>query len=136
MISFPLGKPSSGPRMTTTLAANSRLSRGYSAPAPAWLYCRMHGGTIRVRTHLRGPRTSLCLLDDPVTFAINEDHAPKIPRGATCELSAVALRPANEDAVGVSRPRPRRFAMIVMKGSFGSKMSHATHFVGTADLPP
>src|SRR5258705_11092758 len=44
----------------------------------AWLYCRMHGGTIPVRTHLRGPRTSLCLLDDPVTFAINEDHAPKI----------------------------------------------------------
>src|SRR5882757_8838593 len=38
----------------------------------------MHGGTIPVRTHLRGPRTSLCLLDDPVTFAINEDHAPKI----------------------------------------------------------
>jgi len=33
MISFLLGKPSSGPRMTTTLAANSRLSRGYSAPA-------------------------------------------------------------------------------------------------------
>src|SRR5207237_9973767 len=30
---FLLGKPSSGPRMTTTLAANSRLSRGYSAPA-------------------------------------------------------------------------------------------------------
>src|SRR5437763_4544362 len=33
MISFLLGKPSSAPRMTTTLAANSRLSRGYSAPA-------------------------------------------------------------------------------------------------------
>src|SRR5205814_7901495 len=44
----------------------------------AWLCYRMHGGTIPVRTHLRGPRTSLCLLDDPVTFAINEDHAPKI----------------------------------------------------------
>src|SRR6516225_3898563 len=65
MIRFLLGKPSSGPRMTSTSSA-------------AWLYCRMHGGTIAVRTHLRGPRTSLCFLDDPVTFAINEDHAPKI----------------------------------------------------------
>src|SRR6516225_10054488 len=65
MIRFLLGKPSSGPRMTSTSSA-------------AWLYCRMHGGTIPVRTHLRGPRTSLCFLDDPVTFPINEDHAPKI----------------------------------------------------------
>jgi len=38
----------------------------------------MHGDTIPVRTHIRGPRTSLCLLDAPLTFAINEDHAPKI----------------------------------------------------------
>src|SRR5580765_5239676 len=73
MISFLLGKPSSGPRTTTTLAANSRLSRGYSAPARRGSMAA-YIGTIPVRTHLRGPRTSLCLLDDPGTFATNEEH--------------------------------------------------------------
>src|SRR5215470_13562223 len=100
MISFPLGKPSSGPRMTTTLAANSRLSRGYSAPARRG-YCRMHGGTIPVRTHLRGPRTSLCLLDDTVTFAIDEDHAPKL---RSCKDRP--LCEAREDEIAHSMRRP------------------------------
>src|SRR5215813_14188768 len=60
----------------------------------AWLYCRMHGGTIPVRTHLRGPRTSLCLLDDPVTFAINEDHAPKIRSSPAGVLNSFCSRPS------------------------------------------
>jgi hypothetical protein len=59
------------------LAAKFTTQPWLFSTSAAWLYCRMHGGTIPVRTQLRGPRTSLCLLDDPVTFAINEDHAPK-----------------------------------------------------------
>lgn len=61
----------------------------------------MHGGTIPVRTHLRGPRTSLCLLDDPVTFAINEDHAPKI---RSCKDRP--LCEAREDEIAHSMRRP------------------------------
>src|SRR5262245_25788308 len=91
MISFPLGKPSSGPRMTTTLAANSRLSRWLFSTSAAWLYCRMHGGTIPVRNWL----------DDPVTFAINEDHAPKI---RSCKDRP--LCEAREDEIAHSMRRP------------------------------
>src|SRR5467141_3875643 len=95
MISFLLGKPSSGPRMTTTLAANSRLSRGYSAPA------RRGSIAACMAALLRGPRTSLCLLDDPVTFAINEDHAPKI---RSCKDRP--LCEAREDEIAHSMRRP------------------------------
>jgi hypothetical protein len=62
----------------TTIGSEFTTQPWLFSTSAAWLYCRMHGGTIPVRTHLRGPRTSLCLLDDPVTFAINEDHAPNI----------------------------------------------------------
>src|SRR5207237_4227891 len=87
-----------GPWMTATLAANSRLSRGYSAPARRGSIAAC---TINVRTHLRGPRTSLCLLDDPVTFAINEDHAPKI---RSCKDRP--LCEAREDEIAHSMRRP------------------------------
>src|ERR1700675_4952176 len=75
----------------------------------------MHGDTIPVLTHLRGPRTSVCLLDDPVTFAINEDHALKmsvLPR-------PVALRSArrrNRRTLCVDRWRTR-WSVLSARGS-------------------
>src|SRR5258707_12450623 len=78
MISFPLGKPSSGPRMTTTLAANSRLSRGYSAPARRDSIAACMAALFPVGLIFAAHERPSSLLDDPVTFAINEHHAPKI----------------------------------------------------------
>src|SRR5437763_8743565 len=91
MISFLLGKRSSGPRMTTTLAANSRLGRGYCAPA--------RRGSIAACMAALFPFG--CLLDDPVTFAINEDHAPKI---RSCKDRP--LCEAREDEIAHSMRRP------------------------------
>src|SRR5215470_15072824 len=47
------------------------------------------------------PRTSFCWLDDPVTFAINEDHAPKI---RSCKDRP--LCEAREDEIAHSMRRP------------------------------
>jgi hypothetical protein len=60
--------------MTATLAANSQLSRAYSAPASRGSIAAGMAAPFRFGLMFAACERASVWLDDPVTFAINEDH--------------------------------------------------------------